>query len=152
MLSGEVTNTNFIVFFYPIRARTHDLPHSRRAAGELYRHRCVCVASWQTKTKIIKSVWCLCQNIILYKNQLILNVFGSFFLSSKTLKVTNIFSNKKNIKKLTLAYRVYPLINIIMNINLNESVQNCGLIKRCNDIINNTCALFTIYVYSQFKE
>ena len=39
-----------------------------------------------------------------------------------------------------------------MNINLNESVQKCALIKRFNDIVNNTRALFTINVNSQFKK
>jgi len=35
MLSGEATNTNFIVsWFDPIRARTYDLPHSRRACKD----------------------------------------------------------------------------------------------------------------------
>ena len=38
-----------------------------------------------------------------------------------------------------------------MNINLNESVQNCALI-RFNGFINNTGALCTISVYSQFKK
>ena len=31
VLSGEATNTNFIVWFDPIRALIHDIPHSRRA-------------------------------------------------------------------------------------------------------------------------
>jgi len=67
---------------------------------------------------IISSVWCLCENNILYKFQVTLVTFDSFLLSSKILKDT------KNLrwKQIDLGISSAPFISFIMNLNAAQTI------------------------------